>query len=65
MTKPVKKTSVKTIRKQSSLDNKNGFPTPDQIAARAYNIWEQGGCQNGTADHDWARAEQEARDSNP
>jgi hypothetical protein len=32
-------------------------PTQEEIARLAYQLWEDGGCQDGTAESDWARAE--------
>lgn len=34
-------------------------PTHEQIAQRAYQRWEEGGCQPGMAELDWIRAEEE------
>lgn len=36
-------------------------PTYEEIAALAYSYWEARGCQGGSADEDWRRAEQELR----
>ena len=36
-------------------------PTYEEIAKLAYSYWEARGCQGGSADEDWARAEQELR----
>jgi hypothetical protein len=31
----------------------------ERIRARAYELWEQRGCQHGNPEEDWLRAEQE------
>ena len=36
---------------------------PDHIATRAYYYWEQRGCQGGSPEEDWLRAEDELRQS--
>jgi hypothetical protein len=38
-----------------------GTPTYEDIAKLAYSYWEARGYQGGSADEDWARAEQELR----
>jgi hypothetical protein len=35
------------------------LPTQEQIAALAYLYWEARGCQGGSPEQDWLRAEQE------
>ncbi|WP_395748882.1 DUF2934 domain-containing protein [Prosthecobacter sp.] len=37
----------------------------DQIAARAYDIWQQQGCPEGTHEHNWTQAEQEITRNEP
>jgi Protein of unknown function (DUF2934) len=39
----------------------NPNPTHEQIAALAYSYWEARGRQNGSAEADWLRAEQQLR----
>jgi hypothetical protein len=34
-------------------------PTQEEIAALAYTYWEARGCQGGSPEADWLRAEQE------
>ena len=36
-------------------------PTHDEIALQAYLYWEERGCQGGSSEEDWLRAEQELR----
>jgi len=36
-------------------------PSYDQIAQKAHELWEKRGCPDGSADQDWADAEQELR----
>jgi hypothetical protein len=38
-----------------------GAPTRDEIANLAYLYWEARGCQGGSAEEDWMRAERELR----
>jgi len=34
-------------------------PSPEQIAILAYSYWEERGCQGGSPEEDWLRAERE------
>jgi hypothetical protein len=36
-----------------------GSPTHDEVAVRAYEIWQAKGCPPGTADEDWEQAERQ------
>jgi hypothetical protein len=36
-------------------------PTRDEIALQAYLYWEERGCEGGSSEEDWLRAEQELR----
>lgn len=36
-------------------------PSYEEIATLAYSYWEARGCQGGSSDEDWLRAEQELR----
>jgi hypothetical protein len=36
-------------------------PDPEEIARRAYQLWEERGHPHGSPDEDWHRAEQELR----
>ena len=36
-------------------------PAQEEIAALAYSYWEARGCQGGSAEEDWLRAEQQLR----
>lgn len=40
---------------------RDGEPTHDQIAARAYEIWVAKGCPRDSAAEDWEQAERELR----
>jgi hypothetical protein len=50
-----------------SLTAMDQYPTPanapsqDEIASLAYLYWEARGCQGGSPEEDWTRAEQELR----
>jgi hypothetical protein len=48
-----------TSREDSNLAADD--PTPEEIAARAYQCWEQRGGAHGRSEEDWYRAEQELR----
>lgn len=37
----------------------NAWPPADEIAARAYKIWQQQGCPEGCEEEHWRQAEQE------
>jgi hypothetical protein len=37
----------------------NSLPQADEIAARAYKIWQQQGCPEGHEEQHWCQAEQE------
>ena len=39
----------------------NESPSHDEIAVLAYSYWEARGCQGGSPDEDWLRAERELR----
>ena len=38
-----------------------GTPQYDEIANRAYELWERRGCPIGSPEEDWIRAEEELR----
>ena len=35
------------------------LPTHEQISARAFSLWQQRGCVEGSSEDDWSNAEQE------
>ena len=37
----------------------DGLPSRDQIAAKAFELWQAQGCPQGSADRDWLEAEAE------
>jgi hypothetical protein len=43
----------------SSKAHANLGPLSEQIAALAYALWQERGCQDGNPEEDWFRAEQE------
>jgi hypothetical protein len=45
----------------SNISISNAEPPRDEIARLAYLYWLDGGCQNGSAEEDWFRAEQQLR----
>jgi len=57
-TSPVRNTSIPP-RATSSSAAKKSSPTFDQIAIRAYSIWQSG--NGGSQDDNWFRAERELR----
>jgi len=40
----------------------DGEPSYEQIAQLAYSYWEARGCQGGSSEQDWLRAERELRE---
>lgn len=62
----------KTVRPKAAADassagaapgpaSGNSKPDREEIARLAYSYWEARGCQDGSAEEDWIRAEQELR----
>ena len=41
------------------IPHQTDVPDPSTVAARAYQLWIQRGCPDGSPDEDWFRAEQE------
>lgn len=41
------------------------FPSVEQIARRAHELWIKKGCPEGSAEQDWLQAEQELKAGNP
>jgi hypothetical protein len=58
---------VETPSLTASTTAVDQYPTPanapsqDEIASLAYLYWEARGCQGGSPEEDWTRAEQELR----
>ncbi len=50
-------------RQQPQTTVGSGIPQHDEIAARAYELWQQRGCPIGSADQDWTQAEMELQHS--
>jgi hypothetical protein len=48
-------------REKSQTAIRSGTPQYDEIANRAYQLWERRGCPIGTPEEDWIRAEEELR----
>ena len=46
---------------KSERTNTFATPTAEEIRRRAYELWEQRGCEHGKAEDDWYRAEDEVR----
>lgn len=46
-------------------DTQTGDPTQEEIAARAYQCWQERGGAAGSPEADWQRAEQELRAEGP
>jgi hypothetical protein len=42
-----------------SSESTNGAPTDDEIARKAYALWEDRGCPMGSPEDDWFRAKNE------
>jgi len=61
---PRAKRSVKTTEVSTSLDTialAGSEPSQEEIAALAFSYWEARGCQGGSPEEDWLRAEQQLR----
>jgi|GEM_PF-2978950 len=56
--KPLVKTATDTAHAAENV-MKNSRPLTDEIAARAYQIWQQQGCPDGREDQHWRQAERE------
>ncbi len=56
-----KKASAALQKKPAPQENPvcSDAPIQEQIAVLAYSYWEARGCQGGTPDEDWFRAEHE------
>jgi len=54
--------AVAIMETEVVLDN---CPSHEEIAALAYSYWEARGCQGGSPEEDWLRAEQELRGGRP
>jgi hypothetical protein len=67
MTEVVKKAKVpakpKKIATKKVEELKKIDPSHEQIAQLAQQLWAERGCQDGYAEQDWLRAEQELRAS--
>jgi len=48
-----------TVTQQADAASSVYTPSFEEIAALAYSYWEARGCQGGSPDEDWGRAEQE------
>ena len=44
---------------QAPRSEMNGHPTHQQIAERAFHLWNARGCPDGSAEQDWLQAEAE------
>jgi len=54
--------AVAIVETEVVFDN---CPSHEDIAALAYSYWEARGCQGGSPEEDWLRAEQELRGGRP
>ena len=54
---PVK--SAAAARSKGEKPATNSRPPTEEIAARAYRIWQQQGCPEGREEQHWSQAEQE------
>ena len=54
----VESIEVATVEVEPMADES---PSHDEIAVLAYSYWEARGCQGGSPEEDWFRAEQELR----
>jgi hypothetical protein len=58
-TKRVKRTAPVAAAESPVTRSVQEAPLQDQIAILAYSYWEARGCQGGSPEEDWLRAEQE------
>jgi hypothetical protein len=60
---PRRQTSVKTRTNRAivkkAADAAPSAPSREEIAALAYALWEARGCQGGSPEEDWLRAEEQ------
>lgn len=49
---------------QHEVDQEGLFPSIEQIARRAHQLWVKKGCPEGSAEQDWLQAEQELKARN-
>ncbi len=59
MSKKVASLSLENLLK--TADDFSPLPNADEIAERAYHIWLERGCPDGTCTENWLRAETELR----
>jgi hypothetical protein len=50
-----------SVAPESRLTDTGQRMSPDEIAARSYELWQERGCPAGSPEVDWFRAEQELR----
>lgn len=43
----------------NNVETKGSQPTPEEIAALAYDIWQKGGCKPGSDLENWLQAEKQ------
>jgi len=57
----IERAETETASAVSNIPQGIGEPSPDEIARLAYFYWLDRGCQHGSAEEDWFRAEQQLR----
>ncbi|HEX9400467.1 MAG TPA: DUF2934 domain-containing protein [Anaeromyxobacter sp.] len=53
---------IQTKRGPAPASAPGGAPAAAEIAARAYEIWQESGCPEGSHEEHWYRAEREVRE---
>lgn len=51
------------MRSNGQIMTQETLPTPEQIAERAYALWIERGCPEGSDEADWLEAERELHDA--
>jgi len=55
--------TTERINRTSRPAERNINPSPEQVKARAYELWLERGCPMGSDQEDWYRAEAELRNA--
>ena len=58
---PRKKLTTTTTQPRRATTNATNSPTQDEIALRAYELYEKSGCRSGTDVEFWVEAESQLR----
>jgi hypothetical protein len=50
-------------KKEHETSDMSTLPSAEEIGERAYHLWWERGCQEGTAEQNWLEAERELQDA--